>query len=342
VTGGNFVTSAALDIGVTCNLKRDVAPRPGQPEDALVEYDSDATLHAVLSAIEAAGHRARYLGYGEPLIDALRSARPQLVFNFAEGVGGRSRAAQVPALLEMLGVPYTHSDPLTLAVAQDKAVCKHVVRSHGVRTARFCVIEEVADISLADLRYPLFAKPVGEGSSMGIHEDARVEDARALEALVRRLIERYREPVLVEEFLPGAEFTVGILGTGPSARVLGTSSISPRRVSNERFVYSLSIKQLSDWREHVEIECPPRCDARTRDAVEQCALAAYRALGCRDVGRVDVRLDRDGEPSFIELNPLPGIAPGYSDLAMITEASGQTHPWLIRQIIDGARARLGL
>lgn len=331
-----------LDIGITCNLKSEVPTREDQPEDALVEYDSDATMLAVKSALEAAGHRARYLGYGETLIDRLREAKPQLVFNFAEGIGGRSRAAHVPALLEMLGIAYTHSDPLTLAVCQDKAITKHVVRSHGVRTARFAVIEQRAQVSAVDMEFPLFAKPVGEGSSMGITDAARVEDRAGLEAIVAKLIERYREPVLVEEFLPGAEFTVGILGTGANARVLGTSSLTPRRVARERFVYSLSIKQLSDWNDHVSIDCPPLCDDRTRDEVESVALEAYRALGCRDVGRVDVRLDREGRASFIELNPLPGIAPGYSDLSMITRAMGRSYEWLIATIVDNARARLGL
>ncbi len=303
------MTRAPLDIGITCNLKRDVPARPEHADDALAEYDSDATLEAVQRAIASAGHRPRYLGYGQELIDALRARKPQLVFNFAEGIGGRSRSAHVPALLDMLGVPHTHSDALTLAVSQDKAVTKHVVRSHGVRTAGFCVIDDRSQLSAVDLRFPLFAKPVGEGSSMGITEDARVEDHAQLDAIVPRLLERYREPVLVEEFLPGAEFTVGILGTGSSARVLGTSSLTPRKVSTERFIYSIALKQLSDWRDDIDIECPPRCDEATHRAVEQLALDAYRALGCRDVGRVDVRIDRDGAPSFIELNPLPGISP---------------------------------
>lgn len=333
---------APLEIGISCNLKSEVPLREGQPEDALVEYDSDATMLAVKGALEAAGHRARYLGYGEALIDRLRERRPQLVFNFAEGIGGRSRAAHVPALLEMLGVPHTHSDALTLAVCQDKAITKHVVRSHGVRTANFAVIEDAAQCNGIEMEFPLFAKPVGEGSSMGITERARVEDRAALVAIARELIARYREPVLVEEYLPGAEFTVGILGTGATARVLGTSSLTPRKVAREQFIYSLSIKQLSDWNEHVSIDCPPLCDARTREEVESVALSAYRALGCRDVGRVDVRLDREGRASFIELNPLPGIAPGYSDLAMITHAMGRSYEWLIAMIVDNARERLGL
>lgn len=330
----------ALDIGITCNLASEVTAREGQPEDALVEYDSERTLRAVERAIEQMGHRPRYLGYGEALIERLREKRPDLVFNFAEGIGGRSRSAHVPALLEMLGVPHTHSDALTLAVSQDKAVCKHVVRSHGIRTAPFVVIERVEQLAGVSMEFPLFAKPVGEGSSMGITERAKVRDRAELVACVTALLERYREPVLVEAFLPGAEFTVGLLGTGPTARVLGASSLTPRRVSADEFVYSLAIKQLPDWSEHVSIECPPRADAATRAEVESVALDAYRALGCRDVGRVDVRLDGEGRAAFIELNPLPGIAPGYSDLAMITEAMGQSYDWLVAQIIEGALARL--
>lgn len=332
----------SLDVGITCNLASEMLVREDQPEDALVEYDSERTLRAVESAIERMGHRPRHLGYGEALIDRLRERKPDLVFNFAEGIGGRSRSAHVPALLEMLGVPHTHSDALTLAVAQDKAVCKHVVRSHGIHTAPFVVIEREAQLDSVSMGFPLFAKPVGEGSSMGITERAKVRDREQLVSCVTALLERYREPVLVEAFLPGAEFTVGILGTGPSARVLGTSSLTPRRVPADEFVYSRAIKELTDWREHVSIECPPRADAATRAEVESVALDAYRALGCRDVGRVDVRLDGEGRAAFIEINPLPGIAPGYSDLAVITEAMGQRYDWLIAQIIEGAIARLRL
>lgn len=333
---------SGLDIGITCNLASEVPVREGQPEDANVEYDSERTVRAVEAAIARMGHRPRYLGYGAPLLDRLRERKPDLVFNFAEGIGGRSRAAHVPALLEMLGVPHTHSDALTLAVAQDKAVCKHVVRSHGIHTAPFAVIERVEQLSAVSMEFPLFAKPVGEGSSMGITDRAKVRDRAELDACVRRLLERYREPVLVEAFLPGAEFTVGILGTGARARVLGTSSLTPRIVRADEFVYSLAIKQLADWRDHVAIDCPPRADPRTREAVESVALDAYRALGCRDVGRVDVRLDGAGRAAFIEINPLPGLSPGYSDLSMIADATGHSHEWLIAQIVEGAIDRLRL
>jgi D-alanine-D-alanine ligase len=329
----------SLDIGITCNLKRDVQARDGDAPDAHVEYDDERTLDAVRDALERAGHRARYLGYGEAMLDAIRARRPDLVFNFAEGIGGRNRATHVPATLEMLGIPYTHADPLCLAVSQDKAVAKRLVGSFGVRTPRFAVVDDVAQVSELSLTFPVFAKPVGEGSSMGIQDDARVESLEALRALVRRLLSLYREPVLVEEFCPGLEFSVGLLGTGRTARVLGTSSITPVAVSVDRFVYSRAVKALADWSSHMTVECPPRCAPSVRADVERVALEAYRALECRDVGRVDVRLDAEGRASFIELNPLPGISPGYSDLTLIAHGMGVTYPALITAIVDEARSR---
>jgi D-alanine-D-alanine ligase len=330
---------ASLDIGITCNLKRDVQAREGDAPDALVEYDDERTLDAVRDALERAGHHARYLGYGEAMLDAIRARRPDLVFNFAEGVGGRSRATHVPATLEMLGIPYTHADPLCLAVSQDKAVAKRLVRSFGVRTPRFVVVDDVAQVSELSLGFPVFAKPVGEGSSMGIQEDARVESLEALRSLVTRLLTLYREPVLIEEFCPGLEFSVALLGAGRSARVLGTSSITPVAVSVDRFVYSRAVKALADWSAHMTVECPPRCAPSVREDVERVALESYRALGCRDVGRVDVRLDAEGRASFIELNPLPGITPDYSDLSLICHGMGVSYPALIAAIVDEARAR---
>jgi D-alanine-D-alanine ligase len=329
----------SLDIGITCNLKRDVHARDGGAPDALAEYDDESTRDAVRDALERAGHRARFLGYGEAMLDAIRARRPDLVFNFAEGIGGRCRATHVPASLEMLGIPYTHADPLCLAVSQEKAIAKRLVQSYGVRTPRFAVVEDLAQLSELSLTFPVFAKPVGEGSSMGIQADSRVDSLDELRPLGRRLLSLYREPVLIEEFCPGAEFSVGILGTGRSARVLGASSITPVAVSSDRFVYSRALKETADWSAHLRIECPPRCAPSVRADVERVALEAYRALECRDVGRVDVRLDGEGRASFLELNPLPGISPGFSDLTLIAAGMGVTYPALIESIVNEARAR---
>jgi len=263
---------------------------------------------------------------------------PELVFNLAEGAGTRSREAHVPAVCEMLGIPFTGSDPLTLAATLDKAVAKRLVASAGLATARFAVVESIEDLGTLDVPFPLLAKPLREGSSIGIRRSSRADDARALRAEVARLLGDYDEPVLVEEFLPGAEFTVGILGEGPDARALGVMEIQPRGVLQEQFVYSLEVKR--NFRAEVVYHVPPRRPAALVRAVEDLALASARALACRDLCRVDLRLGADGAPRFLEANPLPGLAPGTGDVVILAELAGIAYVDLIDRIVQTALARL--
>jgi D-alanine-D-alanine ligase len=330
-----------LQIGIACNLRRDVALGADAPSDALAEYDSEDTLEAVRASLTRLGYEPRFLGYGQALLDALRADRPDLVFNIAEGIGGRARATHVPAVLDMLGIPFTHSDPVALGVAQDKSLAKRVVASHGLATPAHVLLREPPVRHGWALEFPVIAKPAGEGSSMGIGDDARVETFDELEPLVRRLLSDYQGPVLVEEFLPGIEFTVAILGEGATARVLGSSSLTPFDVPRDRFVYSGAAKQHPRWFDHYAIDSPPRCDPELRGEAEALALACYRALDCRDVGRVDVRCDAHGRPSFLELNPLPGIAPDHSDLCLIANAAGFAFDSLIEVIVTSALDRAG-
>lgn len=329
--------ASALDIGIACDLKSDFAGQVDGPDDRLEEYDSTATVEAIAAALRALGHAPRILGGGRRFLERVLSRPPDLVFNIAEGFGTRSREAHVPAVCEMLGIPFTHSDPLTLAVTLDKAAAKRLVASAGGATPGFAVVESLEDLAGVSLPFPLIAKPLFEGSSMGIRRTSRVDDGRALRREVERLLEDYREPVLVEEFCPGAEITVGILGEGATARAIGAMEIVPRRGSRERFVYSLEVKR--DWRTEVEYHVPPRQPETTVRAVLDLALAAYRALGCRDVGRVDTRLAADGIPRFLEANPLPGLAPETGDLVILAERSGLSYEALIDRIVQGALAR---
>jgi D-alanine-D-alanine ligase len=333
-----------MNIGIAYDLKTDFeAPSASSgPDDALEEYDSPATVDAIERALVKLGHRATRLGGGRAFITAVLETPPDLVFNIAEGRGSRSREAHVPAVCEMLGIAYTHSDPLTMALALDKAMAKRAVASGGVATPRFRVIESVRDLDLLALDYPLFAKPLFEGSSMGIRKSSKIESAASLRERVTTLLEHYREPVLVEEFCSGPEFTVAILGAGSSARVVAAMEIVPKKVAASEFVYSLEMKRSLTWMEEMEYVAPPRRSAREIAAIEAVALAAHRALGCRDVARIDVRVGRDGEPKFIEANPLPGIAPGWSDLALLWERVGRTYDDLIASIVGEACARLGV
>jgi D-alanine-D-alanine ligase len=282
------------------------------------------------------------LGGGRRFIENLLRERVELVFNIAEGHGSRSREAHVPAVCEMLGVPCTHSDPLTMAVTLDKAMAKRVVASCGVPTAEFVVVERLEDLARIALPFPLFAKPLFEGSSMGIRRRSRIGNRAELEERVGQLLGDYREPVLVEEFCSGPEFTVGVLGQGASARTIGTMEVEPLLVPRDQFVYSLEVKRNPNWADEIAYRVPPQRPREEVERVEKVALDAYRALGCRDVSRVDVRCDARGTPKFIECNPLPGVAPGWSDLAILWDRLGGNYDTMIGAILDEACARLKL
>ena len=329
-----------MRIGIAYDLKAERSAPEGAPDDALEEYDSPETVAAIEEALRAGGHQPRRLGGGRAFVERLLADPPELVFNIAEGHGSRSREAHVPAVCEALGVACTHADPLTMAASLDKAVAKRLVASFGLPTAGFAVVERVEDLDGLALGWPRFAKPLYEGSSMGIRKRSRAAHPAELRELVEGLLAGYAEPVLVEEFLPGAEFTVGILGEGPGARAIAAMEVVPKQVPVEDFVYSLEVKRNWNWSEEVDYHVPPRRPGALVRAVEEVALGAYRALGCRDVGRVDVRLDRAGAPRFLEANPLPGLAPGWSDLAILWERAGRAYPELVLAIVDEARARL--
>ncbi|MBM4013859.1 MAG: D-alanine--D-alanine ligase [Planctomycetes bacterium] len=328
-----------MDIGLAFDLKSDFVAPAGAPDDLLEEYDSERTIAAIEAALSRRGHRVRRMGGGKRFLAELLAAPPELVFNVAEGRGSRSREAHIPAVCEMVGVPCTHSDPATLALALDKALCKRVAAAAGVAVARDRVVRSVAELAGLELRFPCIAKPLHEGSSIGVRASSRSDDATALAREVGRIVGDYAQPALVEEFLTGPEFTVGVLGHGAQARVLAVMEIRPKDDRTADFVYSVELKRV--WPDHVEYHVPPRRPPELLAAVERVALGAYRALECRDIGRVDVRLDAAGVAHFIELNPLPGISPGWSDLCILAEKSGVDHDALIGAILDQALARIG-
>lgn len=330
-----------MRIGIAFDLKSDFAAAADGPEDRFEEYDSDATVVAIEEALRGAGYDTMRLGGGRRFLERVLADRPDLVFNISEGVvPTRSREAHVPAVLEMLGIPHTHSDPLTLALTLDKAAAKRVAMSMGVPSPAFAVVESVADVARIDLPFPLIAKPLFEGSSMGVRKGSRVVDRAALDSLIARLLADYKEPVLVEEFLSGPEFTVGVIGNGAAARVIGVMEIVPKLMKPEEFVYSLEVKR--NYETEVEYHVPPKRPPALLQAVEKVALDAYRTLGCRDVSRVDVRATSDGRPRFLEVNPLPGINPVTGDIVILSRRSGLEYPHLIREIVTHARARYGI
>ena len=317
-----------MRLGLTYNLKPAGAELAVADNDQFEEFDSLDTIEALESAIRAAGHEPVRLGWGLEMLDALRHERVDGVFNIAEGVGGRGRESQVPAVLEMLGIPCTGSDALTIALTLDKALAKVVAKSAGIATAPWFVIDTstdaVPDIANRDLTFPLFAKPAAEGSSMGITAHSLCRDQNELDAAIERLSKYGR--VLVEEFLPGDEFTAGMIG----GEVLGVMQVLPR--GNEKnFIYSLDVK-----RDYLN-----RVDYRLVDApdVAEVARKVWRAFGLRDVARIDVRRDRNGIANFVEVNPLPGVHPINSDLVILARLAGISHPDLIRRIVNAAIRR---
>jgi D-alanine-D-alanine ligase len=326
-----------LSIGLVYDLR--VAHRgAGLSEEDLAEFDSEETIAAIEKALQELGHHAECVGHGRELCRRLVAGeRWDLVFNLAEGVAGRSREAQVPALLELFQVPYTFSDPLTCAATLDKAVAKRLVAAAGVATAPSVLVRDAADLAAVDLTYPLFAKPVAEGTGKGIDARSRIATPTELGPVVAHLLARYRQPVLVEGYLPGREFTTSILGTGADARVLGTLEVC-LHADVPHGDYTFDVKEQSE----VFVDYVPLTNGPLRRPVEELALAAYRAVECRDAGRVDVRLDGQGDPCFLEINPLPGLHPTHSDLPMTATAHGMSYRELIGAIVAGACTRQGV
>jgi D-alanine-D-alanine ligase len=284
------------------------------------------------------------LGGGRAFLKRVLAEPVDLVFNIAEGWGTRSREAQVPAICELLRIPCTHSGSLTLAISLDKAMTKRIAAANGIPTPEFICIDALGELDAASLpAFPLMVKPACEGSSMGIRNSSRCTNVVELRSRAERLFRQYGGTVIVERFLPGVEATVLVMGNGScstpvTARVVGIMEISPRSESVDEFVYSLSVKR--DYRNQVAYHVPPRVPASVISTIGQTALGAYRALACRDIARVDIRLDAAGAPSLIDVNPLPGLHPIDGDVPILCGRLGISFVGLIREIVAEAQARL--
>ncbi|HEY2013344.1 MAG TPA: hypothetical protein VGH38_07565 [Bryobacteraceae bacterium] len=289
---------------------------PSLPEDAFEEYDSEETIAAIADALTGLGVESVPLVADRRLPWALEDGCYDFVFNIAEGQGRRCREAVPAAVCELLGVPYTLSDPLTLAVTLDKAVARRIV-SPEVPVARAVLVgEQPEESQLARLSYPVVVKPNDEGSSKGIWRGSLCQDPAEASRRCLWLRTQYGSPALVEEFLRGAEITVAVRGNGARASVLGMMEIAPAGESGEPFLYSVEVKR--EWRQRVRYHIPPRLSRHQLRAVQEYALTAYRLLGCRDLARMDFRLDGAGQPHFLECNPLPGLNPEHSDIIILS------------------------
>lgn len=327
-----------MRIGLSFDLKTAVAGRPLAVEDALEEYDSPETVELISAALMSKGHTVVRLGGGVSFMDNIRRETVDIVFNIAEGRGVyRSREAQVPAVLEMLDIPYTGSDPLTLALCLDKALTKKLVAAEGVQTPGWLVIGNEAELDRAaweTLNFPVIIKPAAEGSSKGIRLTSLAHDVRQAEDEVRRILSGYRQPVMIEEFISGEEVTVGMVGNS-TPQIVGIMRVVPKKPV-EHFVYSLEVKR--DYVNLVDYECPARLPEKTLDRMEEFSFKTFKTLGCRDFSRVDFRVGRDGTPYFIEINPLPGLG-SYSDLVIMALMLGWTYEALIGAVLDAALER---
>lgn len=325
-----------LRIALCYDLKADYLAAGFAPEEVM-EFDEEETIAALEGALRQLGHHPERVGRGVELARRLAAGeRWDLVFNFAEGVRGRSREAQVPAVCEMFDQPYTFSDPLTCAVTLDKSLAKRVVRDHGLPTAPFALVDRPEAAAAVDLPPPLFVKPVAEGSSKGVTRRSQVETREDLEIACSDLIGTFRQPVLVESFLPGREMTVGIVGNGPDARVLGVMEVAFRPGAEPAYT-AHNKKEYATWIDYALLDGEPLAQK-----ARQLALAAYEALGCRDLARVDIRCDAAGEPQFLEINPLPGLHPTYSDLPILAGRAGIPYAELLGQVIEASARRWGL
>jgi len=325
-----------MKVGFTFDLRTKYLSDSVSLEES-AELDSIETVEAIEQVMSTLGLESDRIGGAEELVHRLgRGERWPLVFNFSPGVRGSSREAQVPSILDVFDIPHTFSDAQVTGLTQHKASCKYALMAHGVPTAALSLHQSSdADIDLP-FPFPVFAKPVSEGSSKGVYASSRIDDKQALQRACEDLHARFSQAVLIEPFLEGREFTVGIIGTGREAGVIGVMEVLIDDPLGHR-VYSYRIKEELEKTVSYKL-----VDDREAREAGRIALNAWKLLGCRDGGRVDVRSDRYARPQIIEVNPLPGLHPTHSDLPIMADLAGVGYESLIASILRSAMSRAGL
>lgn len=350
-----------MHVALLANLKKNAPTWPGMSPDQWDDLDSEETIQAITDALSTRGHRVTFLEGDVTLYDSIRQVRPDICFNICEGHFGDGREAQVPAILEMLRIPYTGSRVLTLALALDKPMTKRVLAYHGLPTPPFQVFERLTEPMDPDIKFPLFVKPSREGTGMGVSAESIVQNEDQLRTQLQRIFERYNQPALVEHFVEGREVTVGVVGnlSTPVARRLPSDEEAPRILRGLEFFPSLEVnmaaypdEEAGLYTNRIKVEMAHEfhylCPAPLRPALVEdlnwYTAATFRVIGCLDVARVDFRLDaNDGDkPYILEVNPLPGLNPGYSDLCIEAAAYGWEYEDLVNRILDEAIERYGL
>lgn len=349
-----------LNVALLANLKKNAPHVQGQALDQWADLDSEATVQALQEAIRAGGHACTFLEGDLRLVDSLRALKPDICFNICEGHFGDARESQVPALLEMLRLPYTGSRVLPLALCLDKPMTKRVLMWHDLPTPAFQIFERADEPLDDDMVFPLFVKPSREGTGMGVSAESVVRNEAELRERLKVTLDRYRQTALVEHFIDGREVTVGLVGNcvGPRARRLpgnfygraiepGLRLFPALEINLEPYqttdvVYSNRLK--TDLADADYTVCPAPLDEALAEELQYLTAAAFRVTGCQDVARVDFRLSADEgwKPYILEINPLPGLSPGISDLVLEAEAAGVDYVGLVNLILDQALARYGL
>jgi D-alanine-D-alanine ligase len=323
-----------MKIGLTYDLRQDYLDL-GYGEEETAEFDRLDTVEAIERTLQDLGYETERIGNIWNLTKQLANGqRWDLVFNIAEGLRGIGREAQVPALLDAYDIPYTFSDPLVMALTLHKGMTKRVIRDLGLPTPDFAEVKSESDIDLVNLPFPVFAKPIAEGTGKGITPASKIKSKSELRSVCTRILSEYKQPVLVEAFLPGREFTVGLVGTGKHARVVGVMEVI-LKPNAEKDVYSYINKERCEE----FVGYLPVNDLLAKKA-QEVALDSWIGLGCRDAGRIDLRADANGVPNFMEVNPLAGIHPEHSDLPILCNLVGITYHQLFEMIMNSALERV--
>ena len=335
----------ALRVGLTYNLRKEITP--GLPEDFYVEFDEETTVSAIAEALEMGGCDVVRIEADEEAYFKLKTLKPNIVFNIAEGLRGESRESHIPAMLEMLNIPYTGSGPETLAIALNKALTNWVLKANGIPSTNFQVFKRTDDKLRKNLKFPLIVKPLAEGSSKGVRNDSLVKDEDSLRRKVSWLIKTYKQPALVEEFLPGREFTVGLIGNEKPVVLPIVEILVDKLPEGANPIYSYEAKWVWDTPvKPLEIfQCPANLTRELEERIKRIAVKTFKVLNCRDLCRIDMRLDENGMPHVLEVNPLPGLIPdpiAHSCLPEAARAAGFTYEQLICTILWQALKRYGM
>jgi D-alanine-D-alanine ligase len=319
-----------MKVGLTYDLRSQYL-KEGFSEEETAEFDRDDTITSIEETLQQLGYKTDRIGHARQLNQRLaKGDRWDIVFNIAEGMYGIAREAQIPALLDVYNIPYVFSDPLVLALTLHKGMCKHIIRDCEIATPDFAVVSDISETDRIILPFPLFAKPVAEGTGKGVDGKSKVNNHKELKALCTELLNKYKQPVLVETYLSGREFTVGIVGTGKDAKSVGVLEVVLKDNAEPDAYSYVNKEQCEELVEYILVK---------GDIAEQCekvALDSWRAIGCEDGGRVDIRFDGNGIPNFLEVNPLAGLHPHHSDLPILSSLNGITYIELMKMIMDSA------